>query len=741
VLFAAPPPPPPPPALPLGRRSMEQSEPDPPDSPPSDWELHLDETYNAWFYYHPATDTSSWSRPEPGEPDNDEALQAQASGEEARVSDVDGNAERDDGRIFAELRREERGLRGAVWHDVQATRGISARGARRWTSRRGCKDRSSGARRSPRHLRSRGRRRRSSRTEDDYLSDAARQSPLRLRSRGARRRIPRSKHDDNDSGARHSPLPPWRRGTATCESLTRPSAAAAAELGGSPLPSHDSIVTSVQQASAPARPSAAPGIRVDEEDLVSIGSADHDSGTCRPCAWNCLLGGCKEGKNCNFCHLCTYDSLDKQQIIKVERFLAAASAGPGSVAEKCASASAAPKTPDGELAQRKPEVASSAAGSVTAGSALSVRRPRGSSGPGPRSAGESDASALAATKTTDGEPPRKKPRVASPGAGGLVAATALSEKIPRGGSPTAVCGAAADAGRPSGPLRPSSDILFWEMVEECSGLSASAPTDPISSEVASAASAPSGSASPCMMSGQGLDELLCKIARNGNIAHAMAPVPLQAALISMGANAVLGSPIEKRSDLLVGAMAALRNVEAVPEVQPRPPPSASSSLGLVSPIHRTGRPPERPCGAWRQPIVAPTGSMAGSPADVRPWRGKGIPLAQAQAGPPGRKTNRPAARTSQEDLAHLKQRFARPAAARAGLRPHTHLRPPMPRLRPPLAAPGGRAPATETLLSAMNVLRRSQGSSQQAVPQPAIPASLADALTKAVLGNPAGLGA
>mmetsp|Transcript_31384 Transcript_31384/g.57618 ORF Transcript_31384/g.57618 Transcript_31384/m.57618 type:complete len:553 (+) Transcript_31384:54-1712(+) len=40
------------------------------------------------------------------------------------------------------------------------------------------------------------------------------------------------------------------------------------------------------------------------EGLLSVGSALHASGNCRPCAWFWKEGGCRNGKDCGHCHLC-----------------------------------------------------------------------------------------------------------------------------------------------------------------------------------------------------------------------------------------------------------------------------------------------------------------------------------------------------------------------------------------------------------------------------------------------------
>lgn len=46
--------------------------------------------------------------------------------------------------------------------------------------------------------------------------------------------------------------------------------------------------------------------KVSEEPtlLPSLGSADHNSGNCNPCAWHWKTGGCRTGASCTHCHLC-----------------------------------------------------------------------------------------------------------------------------------------------------------------------------------------------------------------------------------------------------------------------------------------------------------------------------------------------------------------------------------------------------------------------------------------------------
>lgn len=56
----------------------------------------------------------------------------------------------------------------------------------------------------------------------------------------------------------------------------------------------------------------------EEQDLLlpSVGSADHGSGTCNPCAWYWKLDGCKNGQSCTRCHLCPKGELKARRKMK-----------------------------------------------------------------------------------------------------------------------------------------------------------------------------------------------------------------------------------------------------------------------------------------------------------------------------------------------------------------------------------------------------------------------------------------
>jgi hypothetical protein len=50
--------------------------------------------------------------------------------------------------------------------------------------------------------------------------------------------------------------------------------------------------------------------------LPSVGSADHSSGTCNPCAWYWKPDGCKNGESCTRCHLCPKGELKMRRKLK-----------------------------------------------------------------------------------------------------------------------------------------------------------------------------------------------------------------------------------------------------------------------------------------------------------------------------------------------------------------------------------------------------------------------------------------
>jgi len=55
----------------------------------------------------------------------------------------------------------------------------------------------------------------------------------------------------------------------------------------------------------------------DEGDLPSRGAADHASGECKPCAWHWKPGGCTNGYDCDFCHLCGDNQLRDRRRVRL----------------------------------------------------------------------------------------------------------------------------------------------------------------------------------------------------------------------------------------------------------------------------------------------------------------------------------------------------------------------------------------------------------------------------------------
>jgi len=81
--------------------------------------------------------------------------------------------------------------------------------------------------------------------------------------------------------------------------------------------------------------------------LPSVGSAEHQLGTCSPCAWYWKPGGCKNGKGCTHCHLClsgTRKAMKKAKVMKLRAQDAAGHqlTGPTYVAYGCESPSPSP---------------------------------------------------------------------------------------------------------------------------------------------------------------------------------------------------------------------------------------------------------------------------------------------------------------------------------------------------------------------------------------------------------------
>jgi hypothetical protein len=58
-----------------------------------------------------------------------------------------------------------------------------------------------------------------------------------------------------------------------------------------------------------------------EEDVsqsLSVGSATHFAGDCKPCAWRWKTGGCANKLSCRFCHICPDGALKKRRRAKLQ---------------------------------------------------------------------------------------------------------------------------------------------------------------------------------------------------------------------------------------------------------------------------------------------------------------------------------------------------------------------------------------------------------------------------------------
>lgn len=53
-----------------------------------------------------------------------------------------------------------------------------------------------------------------------------------------------------------------------------------------------------------------------ETELPSIGSAGHKHGSCKPCGFFHHRGGCMQGADCSFCHLCPAGTIERQRRMK-----------------------------------------------------------------------------------------------------------------------------------------------------------------------------------------------------------------------------------------------------------------------------------------------------------------------------------------------------------------------------------------------------------------------------------------
>jgi len=62
-----------------------------------------------------------------------------------------------------------------------------------------------------------------------------------------------------------------------------------------------------------------PGLTANTPGRTAIGSMDHASGQCRPCAWvHKDASGCKNGALCQYCHLCPPGELKRRKVQKWE---------------------------------------------------------------------------------------------------------------------------------------------------------------------------------------------------------------------------------------------------------------------------------------------------------------------------------------------------------------------------------------------------------------------------------------
>lgn len=55
----------------------------------------------------------------------------------------------------------------------------------------------------------------------------------------------------------------------------------------------------------------------DVDQTLSVGSATHFAGDCKPCAWRWKTGGCANKLSCRFCHICPDGALKKRRRAKL----------------------------------------------------------------------------------------------------------------------------------------------------------------------------------------------------------------------------------------------------------------------------------------------------------------------------------------------------------------------------------------------------------------------------------------
>jgi len=56
----------------------------------------------------------------------------------------------------------------------------------------------------------------------------------------------------------------------------------------------------------------------DVSQILSVGSAMHFAGDCKPCAWRWKTGGCANALSCRFCHICPDGALKKRRRAKLQ---------------------------------------------------------------------------------------------------------------------------------------------------------------------------------------------------------------------------------------------------------------------------------------------------------------------------------------------------------------------------------------------------------------------------------------
>jgi hypothetical protein len=67
-----------------------------------------------------------------------------------------------------------------------------------------------------------------------------------------------------------------------------------------------------EEGGAPATPGPPPGLKA-PPNTPSHGSVMHTLGNCRPCAWFHKEKGCQNGRECNYCHVCTDGELKSRK--------------------------------------------------------------------------------------------------------------------------------------------------------------------------------------------------------------------------------------------------------------------------------------------------------------------------------------------------------------------------------------------------------------------------------------------